>query len=134
MSLLRWTDENDIFLPELDAEHRALFVAGEELHRAVSAGAPADQVKERLHHVLQLAEAHFLHEERLMRDSAFESYEWHRKQHDVIRRRAKRTDGTDLLAVAALLDYVAGWLRDHTAVADRIMASHLRNWMRNQAA
>ena len=134
MSLFRWTSEVDVFLPELDAEHRGMFIAAEELYRMVSTGAPGEQVKERLHHVWQMVEAHLLHEERLMRQSGFQSYEWHRKQHDAVRRRAKETDGSDLAAVAALLEYVAGWIKDHTAVADRIMASHLRNWLRGRAA
>jgi hemerythrin-like metal-binding protein len=134
MSLFRWGSEHEIYLPEIDAEHRGLFLAGEDLHRALSAGAPPDRIKEGLHNLLQLAEAHFLHEERLMRDSGFESYEWHRKQHDAVRKRAKEIDGRDTVAVTAAVDYLSGWLRDHTSVADRIMAAHIRNWGRRRKA
>ncbi|MDE3165455.1 MAG: hemerythrin family protein [Acidobacteriota bacterium] len=134
MSLFRWGSEHEIYLPEIDAEHRGLFLAGEELHRALAAGATAERLKEALHNLLQLAEAHFLHEERLMRDSGFASYEWHRRQHDSVRRRAKELAAADRLSVTAALDFLASWLRDHTAVADRIMAAHVRNWSRRKAA
>ncbi|MBS1859710.1 MAG: hemerythrin family protein [Acidobacteria bacterium] len=134
MSLFRWGSEHEIYLPEIDAEHRGLFLAGEELHRALAAGATPDRIKEGLHSLLQLTEAHFLHEERLMRASGFEAYEWHRRQHDTLRKRAREIDGGDNLSVTAALDYLAGWLRDHTSVADRIMAAHIRNWGRRKAA
>jgi hemerythrin-like metal-binding protein len=87
-----------------------------------------------LRNVVLLAEAHFTHEERLMQDSGFESCEWHCRQHDAVRRRAAETNPRDAASVKELLKFVAGWLDDHTAVADRIMASHLRNWMRRRAA
>lgn len=134
MSLFRWGSQHDVYLPEIDAEHRALFLAGEELHRLVLAGANPDKIGEGLHNVLQLAEAHFQHEERLMRDSEFESYEWHCEQHETVRRRAGAIDSKDAAAVESALQFLAGWLRDHTAVADRIMAAHVRNWTRRKAA
>jgi hemerythrin-like metal-binding protein len=134
MSLFRWSSEHDVFLPEVDAEHRALFLAGDHLHRALLAGAPPENIRESLHNLLQLVEAHFRHEERLMVESEFSSYEWHRKQHDAVRSKAKGLKRADRAAMVAALEFIAGWLRDHTSVADRIMASHVRNWTRRMAA
>ena len=130
----RWSAEHEIFLPEIDAEHRALFTGGRELSRAIASGAHPDRLEEGVRNILLLAEAHFRHEEQLMADSAFESLEWHRTQHDAVRRRAAETDPRDPVSIAALLKFVGGWLNDHTAVADRIMASHIRNWSRRRAA
>jgi hemerythrin-like metal-binding protein len=133
-ALFRWSAEHEVFLPEIDAEHRALFLGGRELTRAIAGGAHPDRVEEGVRNVLLLAEAHFLHEEHLMEDSDFESLEWHRTQHDAVRKRALETDPRDPESVSALLTFTSGWLNDHTAVADRIMASHLRNWGRRKAA
>jgi hemerythrin-like metal-binding protein len=130
----RWSAEHEIFLPEIDAEHRALFVGGRELSRALARGADPDKLEEGVRNVLLLAEAHFLHEEQLMEDSDFVSFDWHRTQHDAVRRRAAETDPRDPQSIALLLKFVSGWLNDHTAVADRIMASHVRNWARRHAA
>ena len=134
MSLFRWSSEHDIYLPEVDAEHRAVFLAGEELHRALVAGARAEKVKQGLHNLLELTEAHFLHEERLMRDSGFESLECHCRQHDTVRKKMKGLNTGDRKAMAAALEFLSGWLHDHTSVADRIMAAHVRNWGRRLAA
>ena len=134
MSLFRWSSEHDIYLPEVDAEHRALFLAGEELHRALQAGARAEKLKQGLHHLLELTEAHFLNEERLMRESGFASLEWHCRQHDTVRKKAKSLSAGDRKALMSGLEFLAGWLHDHTSVADRIMAAHVRNWSRRMAA
>jgi len=130
----RWSAQHEIFLPEIDAEHRALFVGGRELKRAIARGASPDRLEEGVRNVLLLVEAHFLHEEQLMEASDFESLEWHRTQHNAVRRRAAETDVRDPDSIGALLTFIAGWLNDHTAVADRIMAAHLRNWARRKAA
>jgi hemerythrin len=134
MSLFRWGKDHEIFLPEVDAEHRSIFQAGEELHRLLNAGAGTDTIQQALNHLAQLAEAHFQHEERLMKQSAFESRRWHVQQHDAVRKRAAQIDVNSPETVAAFLAFLAAWLGDHASVADRIMASHVRNWWRGKAA
>jgi len=132
--LFRWSSEHEVFLPEIDAEHRALYLGGQELRRAIAGGAGPDRLEESTRSALILVEAHFLHEEHLMEDSGFESLDWHRTQHYAVRRRARETDLRNPESVSSLLAFVGKWLNDHTAVADRIMASHLRNWGRRKAA
>jgi len=134
MSLFRWTGEHDIFLPEIDAEHRAIFLAGEELHCALLAGAGPERLGEMLRHLAECAESHFLHEERLMRDSRFGAFAWHRHQHDTVRARIRGLAGAGPEALEPALGLLASWLRDHASVADRMMASHVRNWSRGKAA
>jgi hypothetical protein len=36
----------------------------------------------------------------------------------------------DSAAAGELLEFLAGWLRDHMGVADRMMGAHLRNHQR----
>jgi len=134
MNPLRWGSQHDVFLPEIDAEHRAVFLAGEELHRALAGAAGPEKLAECWRNLLQLTEVHFRHEEQLMRDSGFESREWHGKQHDAVRKRAQKVDTAHPESVTGFLEYMGVWLRDHTSVADRIMASHIRNWTRRRAA
>jgi hemerythrin-like metal-binding protein len=118
----------------VDAEHRAIFLAAGQLERTVNSGAPEDRVRESLHNLLQLVESHFQHEERMMRESDFISYEWHCKQHDTVRSKAKALKKAGPEAMAGALEFMSWWLNEHTAVADRIMAAHLRNWTRRMAA
>jgi hemerythrin len=59
---------------------------------------------------------------------------WHKSQHDAVRKRAKsaltRMEKGDSAAAGELLEFLAGWLRDHMGVADRMMGAHLRNHQR----
>ena len=131
MALFQWNDRNVVYLPEIDAEHRSIFLIAGELHEALLGSATPENVRAALRNLLAETEMHFQHEERLMRDLDYPSYEWHKRQHDTVRKRAKALApgiaGGDSGAPMLLLEFLAGWLRDHTALTDRMMASYLRN-------
>lgn len=136
MALFHWTSEHAVFVPEIDAEHRAIFDAAAELERAATAHAPQSRLREMVRALAGHAEDHFAHEERLMRQARYEALDWHKKQHDGLRRKLKqfagRIENNDREAPSALLHYLAAWLRDHTAVADRLMGARLRNFERER--
>jgi hemerythrin-like metal-binding protein len=123
MRLFHWTQEHAVFQPEFDAEHRELFRLGEELHRAVQAGAAPQTMQETTRLLIAEVDAHFTHEERLMRSHHYSGYAWHKRQHDDVRSRLQ----TLTAAPSDLLRYLSTWFRDHTAVADRMMAAAMRN-------
>jgi hemerythrin-like metal-binding protein len=138
MRLFHWTQEHAVFQPEFDAEHRELFRLGEELHRAVQAGEDPQATQDTMRLLIAELEAHFAHEERLMRSLRYSGYAWHKKQHDAARRQIQALAAVagegDTAAPLDLLRYLSSWFRDHTAVADRMMASALRNAGRVRAA
>ncbi|HXB67903.1 MAG TPA: hemerythrin family protein [Candidatus Acidoferrales bacterium] len=131
MAHFQWNDSNAVYLPELDAEHRSLFLIAGELHKALLARTPPERFLAVLRKLLAHTEGHFQHEERLMRAVDYPSYGWHRRQHDTVRKRVKllaqRAAEGDSEAPMLLLEFLDGWLRDHTAFSDRMMASYLRN-------
>jgi hemerythrin len=130
MSLFKWSGAHSIYLPEVDAEHRAIYQLGDELHKALLAGADPAHLKPIVANLLQAAEEHFRHEERLMRAMHYASFEWHKRQHNAARKRVKalagQIDGGDR-AAEELLQFLSAWLRDHISVADRMMGAYLRN-------
>ena len=134
MSLFKWSNANSVYLPEIDAEHRAMFRLGDELHKAVLADADPAVLLPILVNLRETAEQHFRHEERLMRAMHYPSFEWHKRQHNAARKRAKalagRIDGGDTAAAGELLEFLSTWLRDHISVADRMMGAYLRNFLR----
>jgi hemerythrin-like metal-binding protein len=136
MRLFQWSSEYAVYVPEIDAEHRAIFIMGAELERAAAARAPKPRIREMLRALVDNAEDHFTHEERLMKDARYEAYAWHKKQHDVVRRRlkeyGKRIEANDREAASELLHYLAHWLHDHTALTDRMMGARLRNFHRER--
>ena len=134
MSQFRWSIAHSVFLPEIDAEHRLLYRIADELDKALAAGADAARLKPIVANLLESAEQHFRHEERLMRAMHYTALDWHKGQHDAARRRSKtmarRIEGGDSDAAGELLAFFAVWLRDHMAVPDRMMGAHLRNFLR----
>jgi hemerythrin len=139
MRSIRWTRANAVYVPKLDAEHARLFDLLRELSQAAAAE-DTRRVQAVYQALLQHVSGHFAHEERLMKSSTYPALDWHKRQHDTVRRRAKeygdRVEAGDTGAGAELTEFLVSWLRDHTAVHDRMMGAYLRNFERahSQAA
>ena len=134
MAVLKWTRSREVFVTEIDDEHRTVFEAADELQRLLAADAPLYQIQESLHRLLLGAEEHFVHEEQLMRAARYEMFDWHKQQHNTARKRMRQftplIEQGDKDAGAALLSFLAHWLRDHTSLTDRMMGAFLRNKQR----
>jgi hemerythrin len=131
-----WREENEVFLAQIDAEHRDLFGIADGLQQAV-AGKATTAVEEHLHALIAHAEEHFSHEEWLMQSVKYSSYGWHKQQHNTARRRLKLfaplIEGGESEAADLLLEFLEGWLRDHISVTDRMMTASVRNYERANA-
>jgi hemerythrin len=72
-----------------------------------------------------------------MQASNYLSFAWHKQQHDAARKRlmhfAKRVEAGEDEAAVQLLEFLSSWMRDHVAVADRMMGAYLRNYSRSHA-
>jgi hemerythrin-like metal-binding protein len=137
MRLFHWTRAKSVYIAELDAEHRNLYQIGEELHKACSAGADCDVLLPSVRALLAAAEDHFTHEERMMHAARYALLDWHMQQHGAARNCAKalraRVEAGDREAVEELLEFFSEWLKNHTSVADRMMAAALRAFARARA-
>ena len=132
MSRFAWSQDRGVHLPEVDAEHRGLCLLAEDCRKSLRAGAPGVDVK--LRALLAEMEDHLSHEERLMRKAGYRMFDWHKGQHDTVRRHVNRDAARffagDTSAGTDLLEFLADWLRDHVSVADAMMAAALRNHQR----
>ena len=134
MELLTWTISHQVFVPELDDEHQGIFVALGVLQSALSQDGPAAEVLQATESLLASIEAHFAHEDRLMRAARYASREWHQRLHASSRKRVVQY--AELLREGApgagndLVTYLSAWLHDHTLVADRMLGAFLRNQCR----
>jgi hemerythrin len=131
-----WSPENEVFLAQVDAEHRDLFRIADELQQAV-AGNVLPAVKQQMRRLVDHAEEHFSHEEWLMQSVKYSSYDWHKQQHDTARRRLKLfvplIESGNVEAADVFFEFLEGWLQDHTSLTDRMMAAHVRNYERAHA-
>ena len=138
MRLFKWTKANACFVPELDDEHRAIYCVADELHQSLIAAAPEFEIFEIFHRLIATAEDHLLHEEGLMRSTRYDARAWHQQQHDALRKRLRQfvplVEAGDRQAAIALIEFLSKWLKDHTALADRMLGAHLRNQNRLHAA
>jgi hemerythrin len=131
MVRLKWSKTHEVFLPEIDGEHRTLFRLTEDYQQAILTKENQEHVDAALRYLLAACEEHFQHEERMMAETQYPSMQWHKQQHDTVRKRCAeildRIAAGDSKAPHELVRFVANWLKDHTAVADRMMGAHLRN-------
>ena len=138
MGRFKWTSAHSVYLPEIDAEHRAIFSLGEELQKGLDKGTELSDLRPTLANLMATAEAHFKHEERIMKAAHYNAYAWHKKQHDAVRwrvrRLVKRIDAGQPVAAEELLEFLSDWLRSHTQVADRMMGAYIRNVLRFNTA
>ena len=125
MRNLNWTSSHAVFVTDIDDEHKEIFAAVAELQAGVDA-ADADLPK-MTEHLVGCITGHFAHEERLMRAARYSSLKWHKQLHNAVRRRVgqllTRIEQGDAASVSTLVGYLTGWLRDHTRIADRMMAA-----------
>src|SRR5579872_1738522 len=117
MRHIAWSAENEVFIAQIDAEHRDLFQVAEDFERAVEEKAPPSEWGKRLDTLVTHITDHFQHEEWLMQSVRYPSYGWHRQQHETARRRLKLfvplvEEGNEE-AANALFEFLAGWLNDH---------------------
>lgn len=131
MQPFKWTKAHAVFLPEVDAEHRNLYRLAEELQQSVDSHAQKTRIRNQLQSLTAALDEHFAHEERLMKASRCQSFDWHKQQHNTVRRQAKRSaklfaDG-NAAAPVDFLAFLARWFRDHMALSDRMMGAQVRN-------
>ena len=124
-----------VYNAKLDAEHRSVYEAAEELHQALAANAEVGDIRAVAHVLIQQINSHFAGEERMMRASGYPQYDWHKRQHDAIRKRMEEfpewAEAGDCGRVSELLDFFQAWLRDHTGLHDVMMSAYLRNFERS---
>ena len=131
MPLFQWSKRYVVQVPEVDTEHRTMFEKGRQVHQAFRSGANPEQLQGQLQDLVSYVAAHFAHEERLMRETRYGSYQWHKRQHDAAKEQAKEYEDRilagDSKAVAPFLRFLDRWVKDHAQLSDRMMGAHLRN-------
>src|SRR5690242_4492632 len=134
MVALEWTVSHAVFVPELDGEHAEIFESLFAFEAMITGGSPIASIRDQGRALIDCVEAHFAHEERLMRASRYGSYRWHKKTHDNARRRVgqlfSQLEAGGAPAAREMAAYLTRWLHDHTRVVDMLLASFLRNHRR----
>jgi hemerythrin-like metal-binding protein len=131
---LQWTEEDSVYVPELDEQHQAMYRLAQDLRHAVVEGEATASLELRLQRMADECHNHFRHEEGLMRDASYPQVEWHKRQHATARAQlealAASIQAGEQAAIFESLQAIAKWMRDHTSIADRMAGAYLRNYLR----
>ena len=134
MRSLKWSTSHAVYVPEIDDEHKEIFAALAALQGALDNEAASPEIPKLIENLVECADGHFAHEERLMRAARYESFRWHKEQHDNARKRvgqfAARIERGDAKAGGELTGYLSSWLNFHTRLADKMLGAFLRNQRR----
>ena len=137
MGTLAHTTADLVFVPQIDADHQTLFAWLEKVREGAASGDPATSPGLALWHLSKSLSAHFAGEERLMRRSEYDGFEWHQRQHQTGRKRmatlVEAVQSKNEQREQEALQQFEDWLKDHVALADRMFAAHLRNDLRTRA-
>src|SRR3954451_6797922 len=122
MLTMEWSATHAVYVTEVDDEHREIFEALSALQQSLSTGGPRSGIGKQAQALAAHVDGHFAHEERLMRAARYGSFRWHKRLHDIARKRVtlfmRRLKEGDADAGLELIDYLTSWLHDHTRLAD----------------
>ncbi len=137
MRKLKWSETYAIHVPEIDAEHRAIFRVAGELAAAALPDAAPEQLEPILADVAAHIAGHFAHEERMMQSTGYSGLAWHKKQHHAAAGRAlqliQECRAGTAGAARTLLEYLSDWMHDHIRLSDQMLGAHLRNYERHHS-
>jgi hemerythrin len=130
MGLIQWDPDWETGIIEVDAQHRVLLNRLGQLATALAEGWHASETEKTMLYLGDYVETHFRAEEAIMERCGYPGLEQHRAVHDDLRRRvatlaeAYHRDPRSL--PADVMDFLMGWLVDHLAGEDKLMATFLR--------
>jgi len=123
MQLLKWEDRFSVGIREFDQHHKILFgminsliLAQENEHNQAAIGSTLEQL-------IQYTIFHFTAEESTMAYFGFEGLDAHQAEHAKLLKQVQEyqaafQSGADL-SLDEILDFLAGWLLDHTLGMDQ---------------
>jgi hemerythrin len=119
-----WDESLKCGIPAIDAEHRQLIEAMNDLYVACYINPVPDDIRAFTERLIEATKAHFAHEEAEMRRVGHPDLEGHRAEHrellrDITGIRDHCTERLDATSAQHLLDHLRGWLIVHIQTYDR---------------
>ena len=127
-----WNPAFAIGIPEIDAQHEALFDRAGRFAAAVQERKPLDRLEELFAFLAEYALDHFALEERFMRKLGYPRLAEHMEEHVRFRRQLAslvpqwNTEGASQAVLMALAGFLSAWLTDHVTGSDQRIGDHAR--------
>jgi hemerythrin-like metal-binding protein len=130
--MISWKPSLSIGVPEIDAQHQALFEKAACFEAAVKAREPNHRLAELFGFLSRYATVHLGAEERLLRETRYPGLPEHVRQHADFQRRLGalvphwESEGASTALLLALVGFLDLWLRDHVTSSDQRIGDYLR--------
>jgi len=128
MSLIKWSGEYTLKMPEIDKEHKELAEKINHLYESMLTGRDCEVLKKLGNELYSYAEKHFRNQEKIMKRAGFPDSDSHKLSHDKLLKKLKELMNNSLTDVMmdnyklALLD---DWCLDHILTEDKKYALYI---------
>lgn len=126
-----WSDEYKIGVPQIDAQHKALFDAVDALRAACNAGKGRAEIIKTIQFVTDYTVKHFADEEELQKKSGYPKYEEHKQLHKDFMAQVKQIrreiddNGPTIVLLSKLNMMLSSWLINHVKYVDSEIAQYV---------
>lgn len=129
---IEWDDSYLLGVPEIDAQHKKLIAIANELYDVVK-GSDADYKAKMpviLKKLTDYTQYHFSNEEELMKKIGYVGLDAHKNAHSFFIKevdfQVKKLSSDDKNSVLNFYNYIAGWVFNHIAKADKVWAAFMK--------
>jgi hemerythrin-like metal-binding protein len=123
MSLVDWSDELSVNVPQLDEQHKRLINVVNQLHEAITKRRGPGVLRPLFAQVLQYTATHFAAEERYLQQIHFRGLDEHKALHDAWCSQAvdlkDRVESGNAMLTLDTIVFLKEWLTNHILDCDR---------------
>ena len=123
MAFMNWDDSLSVKVPSIDAEHQKLVALINDFYNDIYHKSPREKIRDTVQGLIDYTESHFLHEEKLMMEVAFEDYDQHKKEHDAFVAKVKefhqRMEDGGFVVSIEITNFLKDWIKNHILGTDQ---------------
>ena len=123
MSLMKWSDNYSVQVPEMDQQHKKLIGLVNTLHDAMAKGKAGEVMAGILQELIAYTRTHFSDEETLMRSNNYPEFQAHQAEHHafvekVLQVQKGFAQGHVTVRVE-IMNFLCNWINDHIMKSDK---------------
>ncbi|MCA8909249.1 MAG: hemerythrin family protein [Rhodospirillaceae bacterium] len=124
-----WSADLELGNPSMDDDHKQLVMLVNELEYSVDHRRSSDVIRAQFEDLMTVADRHFCHEERMMRQAGYPDFRGHKKLHDDLTRDLhtlmRQIASGEGEVSHTTIEWLKGWVGGHIRGEDRKLAKFL---------
>ena len=124
-----WSADLELGHTLIDNDHKQLVLLVNELDYAIRTHRKPGAIRAQFQELMAMADRHFCHEERLMRQTAYPGFLAHKRAHNTmtrdLRTLMRRVETGEQAVGPELIVWLKNWLCSHIMSEDRTLAHYL---------